>query len=435
MARNDKKDHYLVGERIEKQETRLITEAQGRIRSQEQIRGGENPKDSSSRLAVVTEIISPYRIPVFNSIGERLGNRFKAFFMGVTTSCRLWEVPFSRMHFDYEVLTGWALFGKRREGFPHFWNPGITRALHRFRPSLIVLGGYHHFTSYAVGWYAKKSRTKLYLWCESNLNDHRSRSFLIEHIKKAFIRSCDGYVVPGRASLTYLKSYGVDQSAIILAPNAIDTELFSAYESADKEQIDRERALFKKEWSLPEFNLLFIGRLSPEKGFPVGLEVLARLQGAGIDVGLIVVGDGPCRQKYERLTLEKRLKNVVFLGFKQPYNLPYYYHQGDLLIMPSVSEPWGLVVNESMTCGIPVLCSPRVGAAPDLVIEDKTGYQCKHVSDYVVHIRELLSNPSKLSEMKNTCREIATNFSPQACADGFLSALRRVSVIEIHLNQ
>ena len=389
----------------------------------------------SGRLAVVTEIISPYRIPVFNCVSEMLGNRFKVFFMTVTTSSRLWEVPLSRIRFDYEIVKGRVLFESLSGEFPRFWNPNILKALHRFRPSVIVLGGYHHLTSYAVWWYAKKSGTKLYLWCESNLNDHRSRPFWVEYLKKAFIRSCDGYIVPGKASLTYLKSYGVDDKNIILAPNAIDTELFSTDGSGQNELIEQERALFKKERSLPDFNLLFVGRLSPEKGFPTVLEVLERLQGSGLNVGLIVLGDGPCRSKYETLAMGKRLKHVLFLGFKQPRELPYYYRLGDLLIMPSTSEPWGLVVNEAMTCGIPVLCSPKVGAAQDLVIEDSTGFQCESVEVYESHIKELVGDPLKRKGMGKNCREIIKKFTPQACADGFANAFRKVSSLELCLRK
>jgi glycosyltransferase involved in cell wall biosynthesis len=250
---------------------------------------------------------------------------------------------------------------------------------------------------------------------------------LVESVKKAFIRSCDGYVVPGRASLAYLKSYGVDEKDIVLAPNAIDTELFSTDGSAQKELIEQERALFKKERFLPEFNLLFVGRLSPEKGFPTVLEVLERLQASGLNVGLIVLGDGLYRSKYEALVMEKGLKHVLFLGFKQPRELPYFYRLGDLLIMPSTSEPWGLVVNEAMSCGIPVLCSPKVGAAQDLVIEDSTGFQCESAEIYESHIKELVENPFKLKDMGKNCREIIKKFSPQACADGFANAFRKAS--------
>jgi glycosyltransferase involved in cell wall biosynthesis len=95
--------------------------------------------------------------------------------------------------------------------------------------------------------------------------------------------------------------------------------------------------------------------------------------------------------------------------------------------MPSTSEPWGLVVNEAMTCGIPVLCSPKVGAAQDLVIEDSTGFQCESVKDYEWHIRKLISNRSKLADMGRNCREVIKNFSPQTCANGFVNALKRVS--------
>ncbi len=381
-----------------------------------------------ARLAIVIEIIPPYRIPVFNLLGKCLGDNLLVLFMSAQGG-REWVVPASRLCFPYKVMNGVRLTGRSHDPFPRYWNPEVVRLLTDFSPTLIIIAGYHHPTSYAVWWYAKRRRSKLYLLCESTPFDKRSRRGWVEGLKWAFIRICDGYIVPGKASAAYLKSYGVDERLIVFAPNSIDTDSFPGYAPADDELLERERQRFMQEFSLPPFNLLFVGRLAPGKGADVAINVVKRLQNDGMEVGLILVGDGPLRGQLEARVQREGVRHTAFLGFKQPGEMAFCYRMGHLLIHPAESEPWGLVVNEAMTCGVPVLCSPKVGAAQDLVIEDRTGYQCQSVMEYVTRVAELMNNPPKLAEMRKRCREVAATFSPEACAEGFLRAFRRASGI------
>jgi glycosyltransferase involved in cell wall biosynthesis len=181
---------------------------------------------------------------------------------------------------------------------------------------------------------------------------------------------------------------------------------------------------FRKAHGLPDFNVLFVGRLSPEKGFPVAVEVVSELETQGFEVGLLVVGDGPLRREYEKLVSDRRLRHAVFLGFVQQAELPFYYGQVDVLIVPSVSEPWGLVVNEAMACGVPVLCSPAVGAGYDLVNDGATGYRCNTTGQYVARVRGLLEDPGLRMAVSGRCRQAIAAYSPVTCAEGFVEALQ-----------
>lgn len=378
------------------------------------------------KLAIVMEVIAPYRIPVFNHLAKCLGDSFLVLFMS-NQGGREWVVPVSRLQFPYKVMNGIRIAGRTSNPFPRYWNPGVMRHLAEFAPALTVVVGYHHPTSYAVWWYAKRSRSKLYLLCESNSFDRRSRRSWAEGLKWVFIRTCDGYIVPGKASAAYLKWYGADEKFVFFAPNSIDTESFPGPAQIDDDVLRHRRECFKQEWSLPTFNLLFVGRLAPEKGVDVVIEVVNRLQKEGIEIGLILVGDGPLRGLLEAMVKREGVRHAVFLGFKQTEELAFYYRLGDLLIHPARSEPWGLVVNEAMTYGLPVLCSPNVGAAQDLVVEGRTGYICESPLDYVRRIRHLVGDPVRLSTMGEECRTRAASFSPEACAEGFLKALESVT--------
>lgn len=379
-----------------------------------------------AKLAIVMEVVAPYRIPVFNRLAEHLGNNLLVLFMSARGG-REWEIPFSQMRFPYKVMRGLEFVGRSPNPFPRYWNREVITLLRRFAPTLTVIVGYHHPTSYAVWWYAKLWGSKLYLLCESNMFDHRSRRMWVEGIKKIFIRTCDGHIVPGRASRAYLKSYGVDEKKIFLTPNSIDTDTFVGRTPSDGDHFRSERQRFQEEWDLPAFNLLFVGRLASEKGVPIAIEVVKRLQDMGVEAGLIVVGDGVLRGELEAMVQREGVRHTIFLGFKRPGELAFYYRMADLLIHPAESEPWGLVVNEAMTYGVPVLCSPHVGAGQDLVIEDQTGYICNSPVEYVQKIHHLLNNPAHLLAMRECCRQLAASFSPEACAEGFLNAFRSVS--------
>lgn len=384
--------------------------------------------DGGGRLALVVDVPTPYRIPVFNDLGDRLGSRFKVFFMALRAPNRKWEPSLEKSRFAHEVLGGLNLRAWSGRGFGCHLNPGVGRALERFAPSLVVVGGYNHVTSFLAARNVRRLAVKLCLWCESTIHDARNGSRFTERLKVRFIGRCDSFIVPGRASREYLATYGVTDERIFAAPNAVDSEFFR--EGAARAQTDEARERFRKAHFLPEFNVLFMGRLSAEKGFPVTVDVVGALQTQGLEVGLLVVGDGPRRREYERLVSERRLRNVVFFGFVRQTELPFYYGQADVLMVPSVSEPWGLVVNEAMACGVPVLCSPVVGAGYDLVTDGVTGYRCGNAAEYAARILGLIEDPESKVTMSKTCREAIAAFSPAACAEGFLEALQALSRVQ-----
>ena len=376
------------------------------------------PEDGQ-RLAVVTDIMAPYRIPLLNAVAETLGDRFRAFFMGDRTDNRLWEPVTAEARFEYQIVPGRDVSPDSFLGFNRFWNPGMYKALDQFDPDVIVVGGYHHPTSYAVLAFARMKRRKLVLWSESTAMDLRPRSLVRTLVKKWFLSQTDYFIVPGNASEEYLVSLGVDRRRIVRSPNSVDVDRIEREANDSRSQVERES--FRRIHGLPEKLLIFVGRLSPEKGFPMIVEIAERLQSTGRDVGLVVIGDGPRRAEYEQLTARLRRGSARFFGFVQPRDISAYYANADVLVVPSVSEPWGFVVNEGLACGVPVVCSSRVGAAYDLITHGETGFVCDDLDSYVKSVALLLDDAREAERVGRNGLARAKEFTPQVASAGFVA--------------
>ena len=128
-------------------------------------------------------------------------------------------------------------------------------------------------------------------------------------------------------------------------------------------------------FGIPEKSLviLYCGRLSEEKN----LYNLVRAYHQIDDErkSLIFVGDGRLRQSLQDYVDELGAESVYFFGFKNRTEIPKFYAMSDVLVLPSVRETWGIVVNEAMCFGLPVIVSNQVGAGIDLVADGENGYR------------------------------------------------------------
>ncbi|MGA8029218.1 MAG: glycosyltransferase family 4 protein, partial [Bryobacteraceae bacterium] len=249
-------------------------------------------------------------------------------------------------------------------------NVGVRKALDQSEPDVILCGGYSYVASWQALLWARKHRVAFLLWSESNLQDLRGSYEPIEFLKKHFLRRCTGFIVPGNSALKYLRAYGVKHEKIFTAPNAVDNELFARA----AENARRDAAAFRGKLSLPRRYFVFVGRLVREKGIFELLSAYANLErNLRADIGLVFVGDGECRQELERASLSISPGAIKFTGFAQREQLGAYYALSEALILPTYTDTWGMVVNEAMACGLPIIVSRAAGCATDLVRENWNG--------------------------------------------------------------
>jgi glycosyltransferase involved in cell wall biosynthesis len=375
------------------------------------------------KLVIVTEIIAPYRIPVFNALARRLEIDLQVIFLSENDPTqRQWLVYKNEISFTYEVLPSWR---QRLGKYNVLINRGVHSALNRTQPDVVLCGGYNYLASWAAAYWARIHRVPLLLWSESTAFDLRRRYRVVEFMKMRFLKMCSGFVVPGASSLNYLKDLEIEEQPIFTAPNAVDTSLFSNLAEAAR----RNESLLRSRLGLPQRYFLYVGRLLRAKGVFDLLDAYAQLKtDLRSKVGLVFVGDGA-----DRLNLIERASKIThgtiqFPGFVHREELPEIYALADGLILPTHSDVWGLVVNEAMACNLPVIVTGVAGCALDLVENDWNGFVVAPCdpSQLAVSMENLASDSAKRLEMGCRSRQRVDAYSPTAWAEGMVEAVQSV---------
>jgi len=379
----------------------------------------------SRRLVLITEIIAPYRIPVFNALARRSDLDLHVIFLAETDeTLRQWHVYKDEIQFSYQILPAfrWRV-GKHNI----LVNRGLRSALSKQKPQTIICGGYSYAASWEALLWARLHHIEFILWSESTGEDTRERWPLVEWCKTYFLRHCDRFVVPGKASLDYLRLLTSATTEIVTAPNAVDNSWFAVQAGNTRSHA----AEFRMKMKLPSRFILFVGRLVPEKGVFDLLAAYAKLDSClRSEVALVFAGDGISRAELTRHATQITPGAVYFPGFAQREDLAGLYALAEVLVLPTHSDPWGLVVNEAMTCGLPIIVSNVAGCSADLVKDGWNGYvvpfqdsdKLSAAIDSVVRHRELRQQMSARS------LERIQDYSPEACADGLAAAANYASV-------
>ena len=363
------------------------------------------------RLVILTEIISPYRIPLFNALAQNRQVDLHVIFLAETDpSLRQWQVYRNEIKFSYEVLPSYR---KRIGRYNALLNRGVGRALTAASPEVVLCGGYNYVSSWQALSWARGRKVPFALWSESNLQDQRRGHAWVEFLKRTFVHRCSGFVVPGRSAMEYLRSaYGVSENRIFTAPNAVDNGFFAAASTSARQKADALRA----ELRLPGRYFLFAGRLVVEKGVFELLSAYSTLdESTRRQMGLVFVGDGVARERLQRQAADVSPGTIRFAGFAQREQLAVYYALAEILILPTYTDTWGLVVNEAMACGLPVILSRAAGCAADLVKEGWNGLLInpRDVSSLASAMKSLADQPGLSATMgANSVKQIS-GFSPE----------------------
>ena len=378
------------------------------------------------RLVILTEIISPYRIPLFNALAQDPAVSLHVIFLSETDpNLRQWRVYTEEVRFSYQVLPSWRRrFGK----FNFLLNWKVADTLNRALPAAILCGGYSYLASWRALRWARSRSIPFLLWSESNMQDARRGHVPVELLKHEFLRRCAGFVVPGQSARDYLLLKKIREERIFVAPNAVDNDLFGSLAAVAR----TEASANHRKLGLPDRYVLFVGRLVPEKGIfdllraYIGLEEHVRRE-----LGLVFVGDGPARAELQRRASEISVGEIRFAGFAHREQLPSYYALAEMLVLPTYTDPWGLVVNEAMACGLPVIVSHVAGCVRDLVREGWNGLLVPpgNVASLSSAIRDLALQPELRASMGVRATKQIANFSAQQWSASIAAAIQKATSV------
>ncbi len=247
-----------------------------------------------------------------------------------------------------------------------------------------------------------------------NLVRHRMLTFLYRHVS--------AYLAIGSLSIEhYLKHEGRPEN-IYWSPYCVDNGFFRSHAESLPSKAELKRELGFKE---DQIVALFCGKLIAKKSPLLLAEALHRLRHEN-KLSLLVVGDGVLRRDMEESVGRSGIGGFMFAGFQNQSELPRYYKAADFMVLPSgFGETWGLVVNEAMNFGLPVVVSDRVGCSHDLVREGETGYTFPTGSADMLAsvIDRMVTQPEGISTMGEKAKELISRYGVDAAASGIKRAL------------
>lgn len=312
------------------------------------------------RVLFLTNCPSPYRVHFFDELGK---------YMDVTVlfSDRAEEMPHrdaawfvageGRFH---EVQLTKRVAGKGGQNLCADVIPWLKRDF-----DAIVICGYSSPTAMLAIGYLRMKKIPFYMEVDGGLV--RQDSKLKYWYKKLLVSSADFWISSGAHTTDYLVHYGANRQKMFLYPftSLWEKDILPQLPTPEEKQNLR-RTLGMTEEKI----LVYVGRFTREKGMDTLLAAGPSLDG---NVGVYCIGGEPT-QAYLDLCREKGLDNVHFVGFQKKEALANYYMAADLLVLPTQSDVWGLVINEAMACGLPVITTDRCVAGLELIENGVNGY-------------------------------------------------------------
>jgi glycosyltransferase involved in cell wall biosynthesis len=299
----------------------------------------------------------------------------------------------------------------------------LWQMLGELRPTVVLVPGYADLPALCAAAWGRSHGAKTILMSDSNYDDH-PRRILSELLKRTLVMLLfSGAVVSGKRAASYLRRLGIPGKKVAGAYDVVDNYYFTS-------QAAHHRLETGQSEKQPYF--LFVGRLAPEKNVSTLLRAHARYLESGGSWPLVIVGGGPLsEQLHEQAKGQIQNGMVVFAGHKNIHELPEFYAFAGCFVLPSTREPWGLVVNEAMASGLPVIVSSRCGCADDLVEDGSNGFivDPENLSDLVAMLKRVagLSNEERM-RMGARSLEIIGNYSPERWAseiERLVSILRK----------
>jgi glycosyltransferase involved in cell wall biosynthesis len=383
----------------------------GRTRAVDVVRA-ERP-----RIAFVTNFCPHYRVKTFELLAERVDVDFYFYSDGAEW---YWQKQHGtqRGQFTHEYLRGFRLLGTRI-------TPTLPGRLRHENYQAIVKCTDGRFALAASYLTARLSKRPFILWtgiwCDIDTPFHRMAAPLMRRI----YRGAAAIVTYGEHVKRYLERLGVPGEKIFVTTHAVDNEAYARAVPAQEVAALREKLRVPAESRV----LLYLGRLEECKGLPYLLEAFQSVKNKAV---LVIAGDGSERPALERLSTAYGVRdNVRFIGYVEASAAVLYYAMAYAFVLPSVTtragrETWGLVVNEAMNQGVPVIATETVGAAAGGLVRDRENGFVVPERDAGALARamdELLESPKLREEMGENAQRIISTWNNEQMVAGFEQAV------------
>lgn len=351
---------------------------------------------------IITNIPVPYRLPIFEILNKEYQRDFLVVYCAEKELNRKWKI--NSINFNHVFLKEKVISKKDGFNFVHN-NFDIFNILKNFNPDIVITTGFNPTHLYA--WFYSKLLKKRHIcmtdgWIESE----KDLSILHKIIRKIVFSSSDAFIGASKNSLLLYESYGIKKC-----------KLFQSHLCIDNKKFDNKK-LFKNR----VYDVMFSGHLSEHKMPLFFYCIVEKLIEKIPDLRVLILGTGPL-EKELLLKLENLGVDFFYPGFVEQNELPMYYSDSKIFLFTTKIDAWGVVVNEAMASGTPVISTPYAGVIDDLLIDSYNGFILDaDVNKWVSKIEDILSDEEKWQELSNNAKNKVQEFNFEIAAKGIIDA-------------
>ncbi len=354
------------------------------------------------KLLFMTNVPSPYRVDFFNELGKYC--ELTVLFEKNTSD----ERDASWKQHNFRNFQGIVMKGKSL-GVDVAFCPEVIKYLKKDRYDHIICTGFNSPTTMlAITWLRLRG---IPYYLESDGGFAKSGKGFKESVKRHFIRGAKGYFSTAKANDEYYLCYGATQDKLIRYPfsSVHDADVLPELPADDKKKQLRDKLGMQEEKIA-----LYVGRMLDLKGVDILLHAAKDL---APQIGLYMVGGEPS-EAYRMILEQYDLGHVHFRSFQTKEGLSDYYQAADVFVMPTRGDVWGLVLNEAMAKGLPVISTDRCIAALEMVKDRQTGVvvPVEDADALAGAINRLLEDPALLREYSKNALALSGEYTIETMA-------------------
>jgi glycosyltransferase involved in cell wall biosynthesis len=374
------------------------------------------------KVAFVISHPIQYFAPLLAEINKIPEINFKVYYCSDHGVAQKVDKEFGRVvTWDIPILEGYAYeFVPNTSSNPSvtdFWglvNFDILRKLKNDKPDILIVHGWGYFTHWLTLLAAWWLGIEIWFRSEAPIAKEHKRGTLVKLMRKlifeyTLFKKVSRFLYIGKSNKQFYEYFGVPEHKFVFTPYCIDNQKFSL----DYENKKQNKDLLRQQIGLNARQkvFLFCGKLIEVKAPFVLLEGYKKVQSE--DTALVIVGDGKLRPEIENYIQQNGLINVKLVGFKNQSEIADFYVLSDVLLLTSVSETWGLVVNEAMNFRLACIVSSGVGCAADLIRDGQNGFVFENgnVQDLAAKMQLVIENPALLQTAAEAAPQIVSKYT------------------------
>lgn len=360
----------------------------------------EATKKPGTKIAMVTNVPSPYREGLHRVLAKKMGAKYHVFYCLKKEIDRFWKIDPGT--YDKTFLKNNSL---RAMGRTIYINFDITKKLNVFDPDVVIAGGFSPTMLLAFAW-CKRHRRKFITISDGTAISEGHLTSVHRFVRKIIYRQTNAFIAISKKTMSHYRSYGIDKRGIFISSYSVDNDLYAKFVRNTK-----------------KYEIIFSGQFIDRK-MPLFFTEVAKLVNQSIRCRVAVMGGGKLKKVFLK-ALNKSGVEFKFLGFRQSDSLPRAYSSAKILLFPTKADAWGVVCNEACAAGLPVITCDNAGAANELIIHNKNGLVLP--LDEVVwskNIVRLLQNSNLHDRFSRNAVHMVKKYSYDNSANAILDAVQ-----------